>query len=87
MTRTVEAPGGWPEQLAARFAVVRAMDEAHPDAAPREVIHAVALGVYNTIEAHRWIGAQLARPPWQSTMLQIFELIGRSVSPSGKEPP
>jgi AcrR family transcriptional regulator len=70
-------------KAATAVAVARAMDEGHPDAAPREIIHAVALGVYDAIDAHPWIGAQLARPPWQSTMLQIFELIGRQVQAVG----
>src|ERR1700733_12526002 len=54
-----------------------------PDAPPREAIHAVALGVFDAMDAHPWIGGQLARPPWQSTMLQIFENIGRQVQALG----
>jgi AcrR family transcriptional regulator len=64
-------------------AVGRAVDKADPDAPPREAIHAVALGVFDAIDAHPWIGGQLARPPWQSTMLQIFEHIGRQVQALG----
>lgn len=43
---------------------------------PRETIRAVALGLYDTIDAHPWVGAQLAREPWQFAMLHIFEGIG-----------
>lgn len=73
-------------KAATAVAVARAVDRADPDAPPREAIHAVALGVYDAIEAHPWIGAQLARPPWQSTMLQIFERIGRPVRALGVPP-
>jgi AcrR family transcriptional regulator len=70
-------------RAATAVAVARAADEADPDAPPREAIHAVALGVFDAMDAHPWIGGQLARPPWQSTMLQIFERIGRQVQALG----
>ena len=70
-------------KAATAVAVARAVEEADPDAPPREAIHAVALGVFDAIDAHPWIGGQLARPPWQSTMLQIFEHIGRQVQALG----
>ena len=45
----------------------------------------VALGLFDAIDAHPWVGAQLSREPWRSAMLQIFESIGggsrRSASP------
>jgi AcrR family transcriptional regulator len=66
-------------KAATTVAVARTVADADPDAPPREAIHAVALGVFDAIDAHPWIGGQLARPPWQSTMLQIFEHIGRQV--------
>ena len=70
-------------KAATAVAVARAAGKADPDAPPREAIHAVALGVFDAMDAHPWIGAQLARPPWQSTMLQIFEHIGRQVQALG----
>jgi AcrR family transcriptional regulator len=70
-------------KAATAVAVARAVEEADPDAPPREAIHAVALGVFDAMDAHPWIGGQLARPPWQSTMLQIFENIGRQVRALG----
>jgi AcrR family transcriptional regulator len=70
-------------KAATAVAVARPMDKADPDAPPREAIHAVALGVFDAIDAHPWIGGQLARPPWQSTMLRIFEHIGRQVQALG----
>src|ERR1700733_2161115 len=70
-------------KAATAVAAPRAVAEAAPDAPPREAIHAVALGVFDAMAAHPWIGGQLARPPWQSTMLQIFENIGRQVQALG----
>ncbi|HEX4462878.1 MAG TPA: helix-turn-helix domain-containing protein [Polyangia bacterium] len=46
------------------------------EAAPADAIRAVALGLFDAIDAHPWVGAQLARAPWQSAMLQIFERVG-----------
>jgi hypothetical protein len=67
-------------------AVARAMDQPDPDAPPRQAIHAAALGVFDAIEAHPWVGAQLARPPWQATTLQVFESIGQQVQALGAPP-
>lgn len=49
-------------KAAAAAAIARATDEANPDAPPREAIHAISLEVFDTIDAHPWIGSQLARP-------------------------
>jgi Tetracyclin repressor-like, C-terminal domain len=45
-------------------------------AEPREAIRAVARGVFDAIDAHPWVGAQLSREPWQSAVLQILESVG-----------
>lgn len=52
------------------------------DATPRETIHILALGVFDAIEAHPWVGTQLSRAPGQS-MLRVFEHIGRQVQALG----
>ncbi|KJY41673.1 TetR family transcriptional regulator [Streptomyces sp. NRRL B-1568] len=49
------------------------------DTTPQEAIRALALGVFDALDAHPWVGAQLARTPGQSPMLQVFERIGRQV--------
>ncbi|UNZ15959.1 TetR/AcrR family transcriptional regulator [Streptomyces sp. 891-h] len=49
------------------------------DATPQEAIRALALGVFDALDAHPWIGAYLARSPGRSTMLRVFERIGRQV--------
>jgi AcrR family transcriptional regulator len=50
---------------------------------PEEVIRAVALGVFDAIDAHPWIGAQLARITSQSATLQVFERLGGQVQALG----
>lgn len=56
--------------------IARVMTDVAGDAEPREAIRTIALGVFDAIDAHPWVGAQLSRAPWQSAMLQIFEGIG-----------
>jgi len=51
--------------------------------APREAIRAIALGAFDAIDAHPWAGAQLAREPWQSPALRIFEGIGQQLQALG----
>ncbi|MET7473724.1 TetR/AcrR family transcriptional regulator C-terminal domain-containing protein [Streptomyces sp. NPDC005648] len=53
------------------------------DATPQEAIRALALGVFDAIDAHPWVGAQLARASWQPPMLGVFERVGRQVQALG----
>jgi AcrR family transcriptional regulator len=46
------------------------------DAQPREALRAVALGLFDAIDAHPWVGAQLSREPWRPALLEIYESIG-----------
>lgn len=52
-------------------------------ATPQEAIRTLALGVFDAIDAHPWIGTQLVRAPAQSPMLRVFEHIGRQVQALG----
>ncbi|WP_328374765.1 TetR family transcriptional regulator [Streptomyces sp. NBC_00440] len=56
--------------------IARVMSDVVSDAEPRESVRAIALGVFDAIDAHPWVGTQLSREPWQSAMPQIFEGIG-----------
>ncbi|HXJ23064.1 MAG TPA: TetR family transcriptional regulator [Polyangia bacterium] len=56
--------------------ITRVMAGVGATAAPRAAIRAVALGVFDAIDAHPWVGTQLSREPWASPVLQIFEGIG-----------
>ncbi|GAB3908004.1 TetR/AcrR family transcriptional regulator [Kibdelosporangium lantanae] len=50
---------------------------------PRDEIRAVALGLFDAIDAHPWLATQLAvqlsRSPWGSVTPRLFESIGRQV--------
>jgi AcrR family transcriptional regulator len=50
---------------------------------PEDAIRAVALGVFDAIDAHPWVGTQLSRNPSQPAMLRIFERIGQQVQVLG----
>ncbi|GAA1463641.1 TetR/AcrR family transcriptional regulator [Williamsia maris] len=43
---------------------------------PAESIREIALGVFDAIDAHPWVGTHLSREPWQTAMLRIWEALG-----------
>lgn len=43
---------------------------------PREAVRASALGLFDAIDAHPWLGTELIREPWQPAMAHIFEGMG-----------
>lgn len=59
--------------------VARALAGVAAHGAPRKAIRAIAVAVFDVVDAHPWLGAQLARGPWQTATLQIFERIGRQL--------
>jgi AcrR family transcriptional regulator len=63
--------------------IARVMTDVVTGAEPQKTIRAIALGVFDAIDAHPWVGTQLSREPWQSTMLQIFESIGEQLQALG----
>src|SRR6204780_5336160 len=56
--------------------IARVMTGVAGGAEPRQAIRAIALGVFDAIDAHPWVGTQLSREPWQSAVHQIFESVG-----------
>jgi len=52
----------------------------------RKAIRAIALGVFDAIDAHPWVGTQLSREPWQSAVLQLFEGMGGKLQALGVPP-
>jgi AcrR family transcriptional regulator len=48
-------------------------------AEPLDVLRSVALGLFDAIDAHPWIGAQLTREPWRPTMLDTYERISEQL--------
>ena len=63
--------------------IARVMTGLVSGAEPREAIRAMALGVFDAIDAHPWVGAQLSREPWQSAVLQVFESVGGQLQALG----
>ncbi|MFJ6718506.1 MULTISPECIES: TetR/AcrR family transcriptional regulator [unclassified Streptomyces] len=49
------------------------------EATPQEAIRTLALGLFDAIDAHPWVGTQVARTPGQSPMVHVFERIGRQI--------
>ena len=67
--------------------IARAMTEVVRGAQPRESVRAIASGVFDAIDAHPWVGAELSREPWQSTLLRIFEGVGGQLQALGVPEP
>ena len=63
--------------------IARVMTDVVSGTEPREAIRAIALGVFDALDAHPWVGAQLSREPWHSAMLQIFEGFGEQLEALG----
>jgi len=66
--------------------IARVMTGVAAGAEPRAAIRAIALGVFDAIDAHPWVGAELSREPWHSAMLQIFEGFGEQLEALGVPP-
>ena len=63
--------------------IAQAMTREAACAAPDEAIRTLALGVFDAIGAHPWVGAQLAGDPWQYAVLRILEEVGAQVAALG----
>lgn len=50
---------------------------------PQNAIRTLALGVFDAIDAHPWVGGQLSRDPWQYAVLRILEGVGGRVQALG----
>ena len=48
-------------------------------AGPRPALRAIALGLFDAIDAHPWVGAQLTREPWRPALLDIYESISEQL--------
>ncbi len=54
-----------------------------PDVAPQERIRTLALGLFDAIDEHPWVAAQLSASSWQATTPRIFEHVGRQIRALG----
>ena len=49
------------------------------DAEPRKVLRGIALGLFDAVVAHPWVGAQLIREPWRPLLLDIYETVSQQL--------
>jgi AcrR family transcriptional regulator len=63
--------------------VARTMEAHMVGATPKATIRAVALGMFDAIDAHPWVGSALIRAELQSPMVRVVERIGQQVRALG----
>ncbi|MGY3539788.1 AcrR family transcriptional regulator [Bradyrhizobium sp. USDA 4515] len=63
--------------------LARALAKVGRQEEPGAAIRAIALAVFDAIDAHPWAGAHLSREPWHSAVGEIFERIGGWLQPLG----
>ncbi len=59
--------------------VAQAIAASADGATPQDTLRAIGLGLFDAIDAHPWVGAELARAPGTMPTLRILEGIGRQV--------
>jgi AcrR family transcriptional regulator len=62
--------------IAAEGVIAHVLADIDPEGDPRAVIRSLALGVFNAIGLHPWVGTQLSRDPFQPAVLSIWTAIG-----------
>ncbi|MFE1027711.1 TetR/AcrR family transcriptional regulator [Streptomyces sp. NPDC058818] len=62
---------------AADEVITSVMSGAGADADPRAALRALALGLFDAIDAHPWVGAEVSRQPWRPALLDFYEGVGR----------
>ena len=63
--------------------VARALAPAPAGAAPADAIRAIALGLFDAIDAHPWVGSALVRAPEQLPLVRILERLGQQLHALG----
>jgi AcrR family transcriptional regulator len=69
--------------VAATDAVVATALAVEAPGSPQDRIRALALGLFDAIDEHPWVAAQLTDTSWQATTPRILESIGRQVRALG----
>jgi AcrR family transcriptional regulator len=64
---------------AADHVVARIVTDIVADAVPQEALRAIALGLFDAIVAHPWVGDQLTREPWMPALLDVYESVSEQV--------
>jgi len=68
---------------AADRVIARIVADLAADAEPGQALRAVALGLFDAIVAHPWVGAQLNREPWRPAVLDIYENVSAQLRALG----
>jgi AcrR family transcriptional regulator len=63
--------------------VARTLHAPSADATPEAAIRALALGMFDAIDAHPWMGSALNRAPGESPIVRIVERIGQQLRALG----
>jgi AcrR family transcriptional regulator len=57
--------------------ITRVLSGAIIETDPREILRRLALGLFDAIDAHPWVAAELSRQPWRPALLDFYESIAR----------
>jgi AcrR family transcriptional regulator len=63
--------------------VARALAPVPAGVAPADAIRAIALGLFDAIDAHPWVGSALMRAPEQLPLVRILERLGQQLHALG----
>ncbi len=63
--------------------VARTMNTPVDGATPKAIIRALALAMFDAIDAHPWVGSALTRGPGQLPMVRVLERIGQQLRALG----
>jgi hypothetical protein len=63
--------------------VARTMNAPVDGTTPQETIRALALAMFDAIDAHPWVGSALTRAPGQLPMVRVLERVGQQVRALG----
>ena len=63
--------------------VARTMNAPVDGATPKAIIRAVALAMFDAIDAHPWVGSALTRAPGQLPMVRVLERLGQQLHALG----
>jgi len=59
--------------------IARIVTDLVADVEPQRALRAIALGLFDAIDAHPWVGAQLIREPWRPALLDIYESVSEQL--------
>ncbi|WP_149563328.1 TetR/AcrR family transcriptional regulator [Streptomyces cacaoi] len=68
---------------AADEVIAGVMSGAVADADPCTALRALAVGLFDAIDAHPWVGAEFSRRPWRPALLDFYEGVGRLLDAFG----